>query len=210
MKKTFLIASALIISIGFLFTQTSCNNKQSSSQPVVNSNANGAKTTSIAYVDIDSFEANYSYLKEQREKFQAKQAAMEAELQRSAQQLQANAQSADQKARSGNMSEAEMVATQKKLAQMQQSLEIRQQSLTQQLLKEKDEFNTKLHDELDSFLKEYNADKKYDFILSYSSLGGSQILLANPAFDITKDVIKGMNERAKKIKPNDEDTTKKK
>lgn len=201
--NTVLFSGSLLL----LITQFSCKNDTASSKtPAV---SGSGKSTMIAYVDVDSFEANYDYLKEQRDKFTSRQNAMEAELQRSAQQLQSNMQTADQKARSGNMTEAEFGATQKKLAQMQQSLQLREQSLTQQLLKEKDEFNEKLKKELDAFLKEYNKDNKYDFILSYSSAGGGQILQANPAYDITQDVIKGMNARAEKIS-NDEDTTKKK
>lgn len=90
---------------------------------------------------------------------------------------------------------------------MQQSLQLREQSLTQQLIKEKDEFNDKLHKELDAFIKEYNKDGKYDFILSYSSVG-SQLLYVNDAYNITADVIKGMNARA--TKQVDSDTTTKK
>lgn len=205
-KLTFIISSLIFAAI--IATSPSCKNDKASNK-TVSMETNTHQSSLIAYVDIDSFEANYKYLKEQREKFAARQQAMENELQRSMEQLQSNAQSAQQKAQSGNMTETEMIATQKKLGQMQQSLELRQQSLTGQLLKEKDEFNEKLHRELDAFLKEYNKDKKYDYILSYSSLGGSPILLANPAYDITVDVIKGMNARAEKMS-NSDDTTKKK
>lgn len=206
MKKLTIIISSLVFAT-IIATVSSCKSDKNANKPV--SSEVNTRPTLIAYVDIDSFEASYQYLKEQREKFSARQKAMENELQRSMEQLQSNAQSAQQKAQSGNMTEAEMIATQKKLGQMQQSLELRQQSLTGQLLKEKDEFNEKLHKELDAFLKEYNKDKKYDYILSYSSLGGSQILLANPEFDITADVIKGMNARAGKM-TNSDDSTKKK
>jgi len=199
---TILVGSSLLIAT----TQMSCSEKKGNSKSTAAIEATG-KTQTIAYVDIDSFEANYTYLKDQREKFSKKQEEMEAELQRSAQQLQSSAQSADQKARSGNMSQAEFEATQKKLAQMQQSLQLREQSLTQQLIKEKDEFNDKLHKELDAFIKEYNKDGKYDFILSYSSVG-SQLLYVNDAYNITADVIKGMNARA--TKHADSDTTTKK
>ena len=207
MKKTISVISVIVLT-NFLLATTSCKNNTTPDKGVAAGNTSG-QSTKIAYVDIDSFEANYEYLKEQREKFAARQQSMENELQRSMQQLQSNAQTAQQKAQSGNMSEAEMVATQKKLGQMQQSLELRQQSLTSQLLKEKDEFNEKLHKDLDDFLKEYNKGKKYDYILSYSSLGGSPILLANPSFDITADVIKGMNARTEKM-TNSDDSTKKK
>lgn len=159
----------------------------------------------IAYVDIDTFEANYEYLKQKREEFNKRQETMQGELERSAQQYQNNVEAFQRKIQSGNISQAEGEATQKQLLQMQQSLRLREQALTEQLLKEKDAFNQKLHDELNSFLKDYNKDRKYDFILSYSELG-SQILLTNKQLDITQDVIRGMNQRSAKSS----DTTKKK
>jgi outer membrane protein len=159
----------------------------------------------IAYVDVDTFEEHYDYLKTKREEFNKRQQSMQNELERSAQQYQKNVESYQRKAQSGGMTQAEGEATERQLLQMQQSLRLREQALTEQLLKEKDAFNKKLHDELDTFLKEYNKDKGYDYILSYSE-EASQILLADEKYDITQDVIKGMNDRAKKMS----DTTKKK
>lgn len=121
---------------------------------------------------------------------------MQIELERSAQQLQSNAQAFQQKVQAGTISQSEGEATQRKLVQMQESLRLREQALTEQLLKEKDEFNEQLHNDLDAFLKEYNKDKKYDYILSYSKVG-SPILLGSDALNITEDVIKGMNEQKK-------------
>ncbi len=159
----------------------------------------------VAYVDIDTFEANYEYLKTKREEFNKRQQSMQAELERSAQQYQNNVESFQRKVQSGNISQSEGEATQKQLLQMQQSLRLREQSLTEQLLKEKDDFNEKLHDELDEFLKDYNKNKGYSYILSYSNIG-SQILYADKNLNITEDVIKGMNARSK----NQTDTTTKK
>jgi outer membrane protein len=159
----------------------------------------------IAYVDIDTFEANYTFLKNKREEFNKRQQAMQSELERSARQLQTNVEAFQRKAQSGNISQSEGEATEKQLVQMQQSLRLREQSLTEQLLKEKDEFNSSLHDQLDKFLTEYNKDRQYDYILSYSR-SGSPILFANKELDITKDVIKGMNEGA----GNQKDTVRKK
>jgi len=159
----------------------------------------------IAYVDIDTFEAHYEYLKSKRDEFNKRQTGMQSELERSAQQFQSRVADFQRKAQSNAITQAEAEATQKQLAQMQQSLQLREQALTEQLLKEKDAFNQKLHDELNSFLKDYNKDKGFDYIFSYSEVG-SQILLANDALDITEDVIDGMNQRAKNMS----DTTKKK
>ena len=48
---------------------------------------------------------------------------------------------------------------------------------------------------VNNFLTSYNKDKKFDMILSKS---GDNILFANKKFDITQDVINGLNKRYKK------------
>ena len=55
-------------------------------------------------------------------------------------------------------------------------------------------FNTALRDSLNNFLTSYNKDKKFDLILSKA---GDNILLADRRFDITNDVINGLNKRYK-------------
>ena len=158
----------------------------------------------IAYVDIDTLEENYTYLKKKKEEFKKRQASMKEELQRSAQQLQNDIANVQRKAQAGTLTQAEYEAAEKRVGQMQQSLANREQALTERLLKEQDEFNDQLKEKLDNFLREYNKDKEYDFILSYTKSGS--ILYANEALDITKDVIAGMNNLAENVS----DTTKKK
>ena len=150
----------------------------------------------IAYVDIDTLEANYELLKKRGEDFKKKQAQMEAELQRSYAQMQNDAYEMQKKAQSNSLTQAEYEAANKKLMQMQQTLESRKQSLTEQLVKEQEEFNGDLKKRLNAYLAEYNKTHKYDFILSYSG-SGSAILFAGKAHNITDDVVKGLNEAAK-------------
>ena len=54
--------------------------------------------------------------------------------------------------------------------------------------------NEALRDSLQNFLKDYNKDKNYDLILSKA---GDNILLGGKKFDITQDVINGLNKRYK-------------
>ena len=160
---------------------------------------------SLAYVNVDSFNAHYEYVKTKNAEFKKKQDQMEGELQRSASQFENAYREFQRKAQSGGMTQSEAENEQKRLGQMQQSLQLREQALTDQLLKEKETFNTQLQEQLDDFLKEYSKENNYDFILSYSN-SLPMILYAGDNFDITQDVINGMNERAKNIS----DTTKKK
>jgi outer membrane protein len=206
MKNASMILSALaFIGVLVLFGLHFSGSKSTMTAGGKSASSSSSGPFKIAYVDIDTFESNYEYLKTKREEFNKRQLAMQNELERSAQQYQNNVEAFQRKAQSGNISQSEGEATQKQLLQMQQSLRLREQALTDQLLKEKDDFNQNLHDQLDSFLADYNKNKTYDYILSYSKVG-SQILFANRDLDITNDVIKGMNERSKNLS----DTTKKK
>lgn len=206
MKNTATILSALALAgVLVLFILHFSGDKSIASSGKKSTTQQVSGSLRIAYIDIDTFEANYEYLKAKKEEFTKRQESMQNELERSAQQFQNRVTDFQRKAQNQSMTQAEAEATSKQLAQMQQSLELRQQALTEQLLKEKDDFNQKLHDGLTGFLKEYNKEKGYDYIFSYTEFG-SQILMANESFNITEDVIKGMNERAKNMS----DTTKKK
>ena len=58
-------------------------------------------------------------------------------------------------------------------------------------------YNKALSDSVHNYLKEYNKDKKYSIILAKS---GDNILYADPAYNITDDVVKGMNQAYKGMK----------
>src|SRR5689334_13593642 len=79
----------------------------------------GAVTTTvapsgkIAYIDIDSLESNYEYLKNKKEEFKTRQAQAENELERSAQQMQNDANGVQQKMQAGTLTQAEYQAAQK-------------------------------------------------------------------------------------------------
>ena len=51
-----------------------------------------------------------------------------------------------------------------------------------------------MRDSITNFIKEYNATKGYDFILTRV---GDEILYANEAYDITEEIVEGLNQRYK-------------
>ncbi|MBS1615303.1 MAG: OmpH family outer membrane protein [Bacteroidetes bacterium] len=161
-----------------------------------NTTSEASPATRIAYVDIDTFEAHYESLKKKKDEFKAQQESMESELQRSAQQMQADYAGVMRKQQEGTLTRAEAEAAEKRLGQMQQSLETRKAAMGTQFQEKLESFNKKLHDDMDKFLAQYTKDHHLDYVLSYSR-SNAQILFANQAFNITQDVIKGMNEQAK-------------
>jgi outer membrane protein len=68
-----------------------------------------------------------------------------------------------------------------------------QQRLEGELANEQQKFLQALQDSLDNFLADYNKDKKYDMIVDKAA-----VLYAGKRFDITADVVNGMNRRYKK------------
>ncbi len=180
----------------------SCNNtpkdSKTATSPGETSTAAAATPASgkIAYVNLDTLEANYKYFRDKKADFEKKTASMEAEIEKLAASLQSEYAAFQKKAQEGTLTQAEGEAGQKKLGQMQQNMESRRQSLANQLMKEQETFNKDLQKRLDDYLAVYNKDKGYDFILSY--VKGGNILYANASLDITADVIKGMNEEDSK------------
>ncbi|MBU3675714.1 MAG: OmpH family outer membrane protein [Chitinophagaceae bacterium] len=163
--------------------------KDSSGNPV---SMNGMR---VAYVDIDTLESQYTYFKAKKEEFELRQKQIDAELEKMANALQNDYVALQKKAQAGQMTESEGEAAQQSLMKRQQEIEMKRQNLGTKYLKDQEDFNKELHDDLYSYIEEYNADKGYDYILSYSKDGS--ILYANDAYNITDDIISGMNERKK-------------
>ena len=114
--------------------------------------------------------------------------------------------SLQKKAQNGELSQSEGEAAQQRLMQKQNELENKRQSLGSKYLKDQEDFNKEIHDNLHEYIKEYNEEAGYDYILSYSKDGS--ILYANDALDITQEVVKGMNSSGVKIKSTDSTKTK--
>ena len=70
-----------------------------------------------------------------------------------------------------------------------------QEELTVKFDQEQQKYNQIMRDSIQSFLRDYNKQKGYNIILSKA---GDNILYADPAMDITTDVVNGMNKRYKK------------
>ena len=62
---------------------------------------------------------------------------------------------------------------------------------------EQERINEEARDSIQSFLKKYNKTKKYDYVMIKA---GDNLLIANPKYNITNDIVKGLNKRYK-IKP---------
>ena len=116
---------------------------------------------------------------------------MESELDRSVSSFQAEYAALVQKAET--MTEEEGMAAQQKLAEKQQKIEERKQSMEMQFMNETQDFNIQLQERIIAYLKKYNANGAYTYILPYSR-ETINLLYVNDAYNITNEVLKGMND----------------
>lgn len=194
MRNAGVILTSLSLISALVLGCNTNHNKDAVSTPVA---APGPVTGKFAYVNIDTFESKYDVLIAKQEEFKKRQDEMDNELQLSYKQMQDYASKVQGKVQSNSITQSEYQEAEQKLMQQQKSLEARRQSLTDELLKAKDDFNKELKSRLDAFLATYNKDKNFDFIFTYTSSGGSPLLYANRSLDITRDVVEGMNAAAK-------------
>ena len=195
MKNLSLVLSTLaFLGVIVLFGMYFSAHKGSSAANAASAPAPSGK---VAWVNIDTLEMHYELLKTKREDFKKRQEQAETELGNSYQQMQNDAAEIQKKAQAQSLTQSEYETAEKRLMQMQQSLETRKQSLTEKLMKEQEDLTKEVKGKLDAFLEQYNKDKHYDYIFSYSTSGGSPLIYANKQLEITKDVIEGMNAASK-------------
>jgi outer membrane protein len=85
-----------------------------------------------------------------------------------------------------------METQQKELMAEQATLEKLDSDLTQGLMDKQTAMNQQLYDTVMNYIKEYN---KGQYMLILGNAAGSNILFAEPGMDITREIIKNLNER---------------
>lgn len=176
----------------------SCANTQSSSTPdavATTSAATQPTTLNIRFIDSDSIGAHYNLAKDFQEVSIREYSKLENAQQSKAAAIQKLAAQIEEKARNnGYLSEASYNADMTKLSRMQQEAQTSMAAMQRKSEQELMELQQALTDSINSFIADYNATKGYDAIL-YKAAG----VYFNPALDITKEVIEGLNARYNKI-----------
>ena len=197
----------MMMAAGAVLALASCNNAspKMDEQPAAaeSASADGLK---IAYVEVDSLMTQYEFCKEFSLVLQKKGNNARNTLNQKGQQLQNAAANFQQKLQNNGFTSREQAESQQAAIQrQQQSLQELQARLENELATETAKYNEALRDSLMHFLDAYNKDKKYDLILTKQ---GDNILYAAKRFDITNDVINGLNKRYKKTSAKKDDEKK--
>lgn len=163
----------------------------SKSTPKIFTDPKALANAKIAYINIDSLNNNYLFIKDKTAAITARQKSLESEYARLMQEYQQSGEEYQRSAQAGIASKADL----QRMAEGIQAKEsqIRQKEADMQRLQESvGETQNNMLKEVSTFISQYNGGK-YDFILAYSSNIGS-VLYAKPDLEITTEIITGLNQ----------------
>ncbi len=206
MKRVNLIINiALVIAVGVLFVLYFTGKKKSGpaqiEEKLVENNSTGKGE--MAYINIDTLMNNMDMFFDVRNKLIDKQKSSEAELNSRSKDFEKEATDFQEKVRKGLVTRSRAQEIEQELYLEQQNLIGFKDKLSLELAEEEQVMNRQLIYYITDFLKEYNKEKKYQFIIS-NSLGGP-LLYASDKQDITNDVVEGINAKYAKEREKSKD-----
>ena len=190
MKK---IMTKTLTLVAILAVMASCNNQPSKMDSAGAAAEAASQGLSLAYVEVDSLTEHYEYaklMKDSLEKMSANATNVlsnkDKELERSYNSIQTKLQN------NGFTSEQQYKNAVAAFEQERNNRVALEARLSNELMQKQNEITKTLHDSVNNFLADYNKDKKYDMILR-TGMANEVILYADKKFDITQDVINGLN-----------------
>ena len=195
MKNGLLIWNlALTLGCGYLFfahftgKKTGTSNKGASRDGQSGTVEKGA--FKIAYFEMDSLAANFDMVKELKSEMLKREESINGEIERMSKSLQQKFNYYQQQATSGALDQAQSEAASQEMKNLDNEIKNRKQTLDSEysdfVMRRQNEIKTKI----ESFLKEYNKEKDYSYIVSYEQ---GLFYYRDTAYNITADVIKGLN-----------------
>lgn len=153
--------------------------------------SDGSATLRLAYVNADSILENFTQFRKEKDVLDKKQMDIDVSLGSKGRTLENEVASIQQKIQSGLLTPKEIQQQEQRFSARQQALMAERDKLAKEVMDEGTAINERLQKVLMASLETLKKDKGYNYIFSY--VKGGQILIGNPADDITGDVLKMLN-----------------
>jgi outer membrane protein len=188
------LAVAVLFYLHFNNKSASVNTK---TDKVTSDSAAIQRELKIAYVDLDSIQENYNYYKEKMDEFERKKESADRDLNNAFQKIENERIAFVQKGNAITQVEAENF--QREYTRKMQNLENQKKTLENNIQSEGVKTMEELKKKINEFLTEYNKEKGYSYIFSYSSTINI-LFYKDTALNITNEVVSGLNEAYNKTK----------
>lgn len=192
--KILILATAALLTLGM----AGCNNSDSKQNPEAAAPVIAEGGLKIAYVDTDTIMAKYQYAIDLNEELLAYKDQQEKYYQQQVTAFQTDYNNYLQTGASLTLTQQQ--TKEAELKQRAEKMSTLEQELMAKVAERQLSENTKLLNAIFAFIREYNAaNQQFDLILR-KSFNDTPVLYANPAMDITEEILAGLNEEYKQVK----------
>lgn len=172
--------------------------KQTASGPVKKDSADAVtQHIKVAYIDLDTIQKYYEYFKLKNDDVEREKTRFDNQIQAELNKLERDRVEFLKKGQAITQVEAERF--QQEYQTRYQQIGQRQQTLQGQHLENQAKAIDDIQKRINEYLKEYNQAGKYNFIFSTQE-GNPTLYYKDTAFNITPEVLKGLNEKYKQSK----------
>ena len=187
---------AVIVLYVLFFRQKNTGSTTPAAKPMASAPAGSGSGVRIAYFNMDSVETHYNFIKDSRTQLKSQEQGVRNELESLKKNYMGRVNALQQKAQT--MSQQEGEAAQSEINQMQATYQQREAQLTQELQDKQFKSMQDISKKIENFLKTYNQQRTYSFIFSHQP--GDFIYYTDSVYNITNDIVAGLNQDYKKEK----------
>ena len=200
MKNTSLILSVISLVAVVVFGILSLTKGKAEANEAVEGTAAEAAAAkgSIVYVDLDRILMEYDMANDLRSVVETKVQNIQAEVNRRGKKLEKEVSAFQEKIEKGLLTRSVAEAQNQKLQQQDIEFQNYAAQKQQEIQEEQVVMMNQLGDAIQTFLQKYNEEKQYAMILTNN--GGAPVITADPALNITDDVLARLNEEYVKTK----------
>ena len=200
MKNTSLILSVISLVAVVVFGILTLTKGNSTADVAVEGDSTEAAACKgdIVFVDLDRILMEYDMANDLRSVVETKVQNIQAEVNRRGQKLEKEVADFQQKIEKGLLTRSVAEAQNQKLQKQDIEFQNYAAQKQQEIQEEQVVMMNQLSDAVQTFIDKYNAEKQYAMILT--NTGGTPVITADAALDITEDVLAGLNEEYIKTK----------
>jgi outer membrane protein len=151
----------------------------------------GNKSIPMVYVNIDSLNAKYEFVKVLKNDLESTGKKLQSEILSEQNAFEKEAADFQKQVANNAIPEAKAKIIYEALMEKQQAIGEKKDRYTQEVANKELDMNMRLLDTVTNFLKRYNRKFNYDYILGMKTAG--EILIANDTLNITEDVLNSLN-----------------
>lgn len=165
------------------------NETKTEKTPRSSSDTSGSSGFRVAFIYGDTINEKYNFLIDAQDELEQESKLMDERLRKKLQRAEGRARELQQQA--ATMTQMQMQEAQLELQNLDLEMQQFQESLANEFRQREVKLQQQYVNKVDSFLLQFNSDDRFDMILNFQR--GGNLLWMNDAFDITDEVLEGLN-----------------